>query len=369
MSEISNDNERVFSMTFKRGLTCCFLVLILLDVDIVLAQSPPPAKVVTSPVLAGSVQNRVVLIGTVEPWRASTVAAEVSGRVDSLEVRRGDTVRIDDVLARLGKGDLLFRLDAARARMNATLVRLEKATDDLERSEKLFKRQAISAKEYKDARLRVEELKEDLAVTKAEISQIEDELDKKTVRAPFDGIVTRELTEIGQWVNKGGDIVHLVDLSVVRIMVDTPEKYVANIKIAEEVTVKIDALPNQSFKGKIHAIIPEGNREAHLFPVEIHLKNKDLAIKGGMLARIKFSLGLLRNVTMVHKDAVITRGTRTYLFVEDQGTVKQVFVTTGQAKGEFIEVRGPLKEGEMVVIRGNERIRGGQPVQIVPLGR
>ena len=358
-------------MTFKRGLTCCFLVLvlILLNVDIVPAQSRPPAKVVASPVVRDSVQDKVVLIGTVEPWRASTVAAEVSGRVDSLEVRRGDTVRIGAVLARLGKGALLFRLDAARARKNATLVRLEKAMDDFERSEKLFRRQAISAKENKDARLRVQELEEDLAATKAEIRQLEDELGKKIVKAPFDGIVTRELTEIGQWVNEGGDIVHLVDLSVVRVMVDTPEKYVASVKVGEEVTVKIDALPNQNFKGKIHAIIPEGNREAHLFPVEIHVRNKGLTIKGGMLARIEFGLGPLREVTMVHKDAVITRGTRSYLFVVDQGAVKQVFVTTGETKGEHIEVSGPLKEGEMVVIRGNERLRQGQPVQIVPLGR
>ncbi len=358
-------------MTLKSRLTCYSLIVIFISVivDVVSAQSPPPAKVVTSPVLADSVQNRVVLIGTVEPWRASKVATEVSGRVDSLEVRRGETVRRGDVLARLGKGNLLFRLDAAKARMNATLVRLEKATDDFERSEKLFKRQAISDKEQKDASLRVEELKEDLAVTKAEIRQIEDELDKKTVKAPFDGIVTRELTEIGQWVNEGGDIVNLVDLSVVRIMVDTPEKYVANMKIAEEVIVNIDALPNQNFKGKIHALIPEGNREAHLFPLEVHVKNKGLALKGGMLARIEFALGFLRKATVVHKDAVITRGAMTYLFVEDQGTVKQVFVTTGQEKGEFIEVKGPLKEGEMVVIRGNERIRKGQSVQIVPLGR
>lgn len=358
-------------MTFKRSLTYCFLVwiLILFKIDIVSAQSRPPAKVVTSPVVRDSVQDKVVLIGTVEPWRASTVATEVSGRVDSLEVRRGDTVRIGDVLARLGKGGLLFRLDAARARKNATLVRLEKAMDDLERSEKLFRRQAISAKENKDARLRGQELEEDLAATKADIMLLEDELGKKIIKAPFDGIVTRELTEIGQWVNEGGGIVHVVNLSMVRVMVDTPEKYVANMKVGDEVIVKIDALPNQNVKGKIHAIIPEGNREAHLFPVEIHVRNKGLAIKGGMLARIEFGLGLLRKVTMVHKDAVITRGTRSYLFVVDQGTVKQVFVTTGEAKGEFIEVRGLLKEGEMVVIRGNERIRQGQPVQIVPLGR
>ena len=61
-------------------------------------------------------QDKVVLIGTVEPWRASTVAAEVSGRVDSLEVRRGDTVRRGDVLARLGKGDLLFRTGCGKSK-------------------------------------------------------------------------------------------------------------------------------------------------------------------------------------------------------------------------------------------------------------
>jgi membrane fusion protein (multidrug efflux system) len=354
-------------MTLIRDCTCCLFIVffLLLTSYPLMAQSAPPAKVTVSPVVRESVRDKVILIGTVEPWRSSTVAAEVSGRVDSLAVRRGETVKGGDILARLGKGDLAFRLDAARARKNATLVRLEKARDDLERSEKLLRRQAISAKEGKDARLAVNELEENLAATNAEIKQLEDELSKKTVKAPFNGIVTREMTEIGQWVDEGGDIIHLVDLSVVRILVDMPEKYVDNVRVAEEVTVKFDALPEKVYKGRVRAVIPEGNREAHLFPVEIHVKNKGLAIKAGMLARIEFGLGLIRSVSMVHKDAVITRGTRTYLFAVDQGTVKQVFVTTGQAKGELIEVRGPLKEGEMVVIRGNERIRNGQPVQVI----
>ncbi|MFQ5900866.1 MAG: efflux RND transporter periplasmic adaptor subunit, partial [Thermodesulfobacteriota bacterium] len=224
-----------------REIAISLLALTVFQSHFALAQGRPPAKVVVSQVVKEHVQDRVTLIGTVEPWRTSRVAAEVSGKVDAFKVRRGDRVNKGDVLARLEKADLKFGLEAANARKNATGIRLEKAGDIFERSEKLIRQEAISAQEYREDRLTVQELREDLAAIEAEILRLEDELKKKTVRAPFDGVITRELTEVGQWVQKGGDIVHIVDLSMMRIIVDMPEQYVSNIKGNEEVTVRIDA--------------------------------------------------------------------------------------------------------------------------------
>ena len=331
------------------------------------SQGPPAAKVVASPVVSGLIQEKTDLIGDVEPWRESTVAAEVAGKVEKLEVRRGTKVRKGRVLARLGMSDLSFKIDEARARKKATAFRLDKAKDLLARSEKMISGRGIPEREHAQTELTVRELDENLVAAEAEISRLEDELAKKAVRAPFDGVVTNELTEVGEWVEQGGGIVHIVDFSKVRVLVDLPEKYVAGVNAGDPATVKFDALGNRVFMGKVHALIPYGNKDSHTFPLEIHFKNPELMIKGGMLARVQLDIGLRRMALMIPKDAIITRGSKTYLFTVHEGKAKQVFVTTNLSKGDRVEVRGPIQEGEMVIIRGNERVRDGQPVLVVPL--
>ncbi len=358
--------NRIGSKTLYRATPSFLLMFFLVLLRGVVAQGPPPAKVVISPVVQETVRERIVLIGIVESWRASTVASEVSGRVDALKVRRGQSVKRGQILAQLGKSGLLLELKEAGARRDATRARLKRAKDILDRSEKLMEGRAISDKDLRQVRLTVEELEGDLAAIEAEILRFEDGLDKKTVKAPFSGVVTREETEVGEWVEEGGEIVHMVDLSRVRVLVDIPEQYVSGVKKNEEVDVKIDAVGRQPFKGRIYALIPEGNREAHVFPLEVHVNNKDLLIKEGMLARVVFNLGLSRKTIMVHKDAIITRGSRSYVFIVNGEEAKQVFVTTGQSQGNLIEVSGSINVGEKVVIRGNERLRTGQPVQVLP---
>lgn len=340
-----------------------FLV-VLLSTNTVFAQGRPPANVVVSPVVRETVQDQILLIGTVESWRSSQVAAEVSGRVKTLLARRGDQVKKGDLLAEIGASQLLLELKEFRARRNAALARLEKVEDNLKRSEALMKEGLLSEKAFREAKLSVRELKEDLTVNEAERLQLEDVLGKKRVIAPFDGIVTRELTEEGEWVSQGGGIIHLVDLSKARILVEMPEKYISHVKTGEPVTVQFDAVQGANFPGEVHALIPEGDRAARLFPLEVHVKNDDHLIKEGMLARVKFRLGLPRSVLMVDKDAITRKGLKTTLFLVQGEKVAQKIVTTGRAKKGLIEIEGNLKAGEKVVIRGNERLREGQSVRI-----
>jgi len=344
-----------------------FTIFLLVFLPLMVKAQPgrPPANVVVTPIVQETVQEEVVLIGVVESWRASTVASEVTGRVDELSVRRGQKVKKGQVLARLGDRNLILKLKETRAKRDATQARLAMAKDILERSQKLMEGQAISDKDHRRAKLSLEEMKGDLAAIDAEILQFEDELYKKEIRAPFSGIVTREETEVGEWVEIGGEIVHIVDLSKVRIIVEIPEQYVPGVKENEAVIVRIDALGPEKFKAKIHALIPEGHRDARIFPLEIHVQNPALRIKEGMLAKVQFNLGLARRVVMVHKDAIITRGSQTYMFIVNGTEAKQVFVTTGQAQGDLIEIIGPVEFEQNAVIRGNERLRNGQSVQVV----
>ena len=345
------------------------LLVFLFSTGKLLAQGRPPANVVVSPVLRETVQDQLLLIGTVESWRSSQVAAEVSGRVKSLFARRGDQVKKGDLLAEIGASELRLKLREFRARRNAAMARLEKAEDNLKRSKGLMKGGLLSEKAFRESKLSVQELKEDLTVNEAEQLQLEDVLGKKKVRAPFDGVVTRELTEEGEWVTQGGGIIHLVDLSKARILVEVPEKYVSFLTTGESATVQFDAIQGRNFPGEIHALIPEGDREARLFPLELHIENSDLLIKEGMLARVNLRLGDPRSVLMVDKDAITRKGSQTTLFVAQGEKVIQKIVVTGQAKQGLIEIVGDLKAGDKVVIRGNERLRDGQAIRIVPQGQ
>lgn len=352
---------RRLPLWFLVTLTC----LLLLPGNRAAAQGPPPAKVVVAPVTNDQLRDKVVLIGSTQAWRASTVASEIEGRVAEIKARRGDSVNAGAVLARLADSDVRFRLQETRARRDATASRLEKAKDSLNRAEELKLGQAIAESAFLQARLTVQELDGDLAAIEAEIHGLEDALENKSVKAPFAGVVTRELTEVGQWVEKGGNIVHLLDLSKVRVVVNTPEQYVSGIKTNEKVDVWIDAVGRTPFAGRVHALIPEGNREARVFPMEVEVPNEGSRIKEGMLARVEFNLGISRKALMVHKDAVITRGARTYIFVVSGSEAKQVSVSTGSARGDYIEISGPVDIGANAVIRGNERLRDGQAVQVV----
>ncbi len=331
------------------------------------AQGRPPANVVVSPVVRESIQDEILLIGTVESWRTSQVATEVSGRVEHLAARRGDKVKKGETLVTLADSSLLLQLKESRSKQNAAIARLEKAKDNLKRSEGLVKEGLVSERVYRDAKLTVEELKQTLAVNDAERLQIEDALNKKKVFSPFDGIVTQELTEEGQWVETGGSIVQLVDLSKVRILIQVPEKFIREVKTGGTVSVHIDAMPDQGFTGKVHAIIPSGDRESRLFPVEVHVENKELLLNEGMLARVAFGLGTPRPALMVEKDAVIRKGSEAFLFVAEAGKAMKKIVTPGRGKGGRIEVSGDLKEGDVVVIRGNERLQEGRDIKVVPL--
>lgn len=335
---------------------------------LIFAQGRPPANVVVSSVRLEVMQDEILQIGTVESWRASRVATEVSGLVEELLVRRGAKVKKGDLLVRLSASTLRLKLKASEARQNAALARLQKARDALKRSEELMKGGLVSQRVYRDAKLTVEELEQTLAVNKAEVLQTQDELDKKHVRAPFDGIVTEALTEEGEWVSKGGGIVHLVDLSRVRILVEMPGKYIRDVQRGGVVSVKIDAIPGEVFSGKVHALIPAGDRAARLFPVEVHVENKGLLLQEGMLARVAFALGRSRRVLMVDKDALIRKGSETFLFVVEDAKAVKKLVSVGRGKGGLIEVDGGLTVGDIVVIRGNERLREGRAVHVVADG-
>lgn len=327
--------------------------------------APPPAPVRVVPVLQQEVKQTVTLVGTVEPWKRSVVASEVEGLVRAFPAEEGMAVKRGQLLARLRTKTLRIQLDSAVAFYREAGARYQRAKRDLSRIRFLFKQELVTQKDFDDARAEETALKEHLTQLHAEIRRVRDSLNQSKIVAPFDGWITQEFTEVGQWVEEGGAVIEMVDLSHVKVEIPLPERYVSNIQIQDPVTATFDGLPEFEAQGRVFSLVAQADRTSRTFPVKVEIPNPALAIKSGMVSRVTFQVGRPHQGIVVPKDALVLRGGQEFVFRVNEGTVDQIPVTAVLHVDDLVEIKGEIQEGMTVVVEGNERLFPGQPVRIL----
>jgi len=329
-------------------------------------QGPPKVPVKAARVVQRLVSEQISLVGTAEAIAASTVAAEVSGIVEHFPVKEGDAVKRGDLLARLKDTDLRLRLKAAQAARAAIQANHENSLKELDRIRKLRETKSISETHYDTAFYARLVLERRLQQSDAEIEQIEYEINRKKVLAPFSGFVAKEHTQIGEWIQPGGAIVTLLNLEEIRLTVDVPERYVVNLHPDSRVSVTVKSISAETFSGRIYAILPQGDAAARTIPVRININNPGSRIKSGMEVQVTFSLANKKNALLVPKDAVVMSGSDRLVFKVLGGQAMPVMITILGYYNSEVAVAGDVKPDEWVVTRGNERLRPGQAVEVMP---
>lgn len=328
------------------------------------AQGPPATPVSVQSAEQRIVSNQVALIGTVTPVLESLVASEVAGVVDHYPVKEGDFVRRGDVLVRLRARERLLMRSAAEAARGRIHEQHLLAAKELERFRKLKKSDSIAESRYDEALHHYQSLTQQLRQSEAEIARLDYVIQQTQVLAPFSGFVAAEHTQIGEWVSPGGAVAKLLDLHNVLIEVDVPERYITQLASAKPVQVSIASLDGETFSGKIYAVLPEGDPRARSFPVKVVLENPQARIKSGMEATVRFGLTDTREALLVPKDALVLAGSDRLVYAVHDGKAVPVKVTIAGYFDAHVAVEGDLKPGTPVVVRGNERLRPGQPVAI-----
>jgi len=212
-------------------LMVVFFHLFVLQISTSQAQEkgPPAALVKVAEVTKVEIAPQVQLIGTAQPRLTSVIASDIEGIVVKFDVSEGDFVKKGAVLARLEDTLLQIELKGAKANKADTEAQLRRARADLKRSSKLLETQTIADKQYTDDLAEVQSLEARVTRLEAEIEHTQDSIAKKVIHAPFSGFVVEEHTEVGQWVQKGGPIVTIADLSIMDILVEVPERYVPKL--------------------------------------------------------------------------------------------------------------------------------------------
>ena len=326
-------------------------------------QAPAATPVHTASVREGHVSQQVSVISTTEAVRKSTVAAEVSGRVEVLHVKEGDSVKKGMPLASLSRTDTQLKLKGAVAGSKAIEARLILARKELERVKNLKTSNSVAAKQYDEAYFNAMALTSELERNNAELDRLNHELERKTILAPFNGFIAQEHTQVGQWIQVGGSVATLVDLSSVLVKADVPESQVVLIDAGNGASVVINSLSSRPLAARIDAVLPQGNPVSRTFTVQVKIPNPKNRIMSGMEAIATFELGRKITSILVPKDAIVPSGANNLVYRVDQGKAMPVLVTIYGYYGNDAAVKGELEPGQQIVVRGNERLRPGQQVQ------
>ena len=324
-------------------------------------QGPPPAQIVVAEIGSGMIAPENEFIGTVYYQEVSDVASEVSGIVSTVLFEEGRPVKEGQALVELTSDLLQKSLEAAVASYEQAQSDLKKAEKDYERTKSLFEQELVSEQTYDNKRFDAEGMEKKVASLRADVERLQTELLKKTIYAPFDGIVLKKNTDRGEWLSPGSSIATIALKKNVDVIADVAETVTRHIPRGMEVKVSAGGA---DLTGKVIAIIPNGDVSTRTFPVKIRVQNS-ASLAEGMEARVTLPTGEKEKTLTVPRDAIITIQGNTVIYIAQDGKAKMIPVKVAGYDGMTAGVLGQgIEQGMKVVIKGNERLREGQPVVI-----
>lgn len=324
------------------------------------AGGPPPMLVETAEVVNGQAEPMAAFVGTVFFSRTAKVAAEVDGKVRQVYLQDGQAVSRGDRLVRLEDDLLQTELDGTRASYEQNQVDLAQAQRDYDRIAVLHKQDSIATTEFESYETRVSRLEKLSLVLKARLDRLLLEQKKKTIRAPFDGRIIENLVEVGEWVTGGGAVVAVADNRNLEVQVDLPAALLNYLTQDRVVRVNI---AGTDLPATFLTLIPKGDLATRTFTAKFSLeRNSDLM--EGMQASVMLPTAASIDGLLVPRDAVINLSGSDVIFLAEEGTAKMIPVQVMGYQGMQVAVTGAgLEAGQQVVVKGNERIRDGQPVR------
>ena len=344
---------------------------------------PPPAKVYVDTARVMTVETFREATGDLRPARRAVVASRQEGLVAAFNLQEGDFVRAGDVLAELEADLLRFEVDRVRAQTESDRglieerrAELENAENDLARLIDLSDRGSARPVELDDARTdaaraaaQLKQAEADLAADLAELAIAERRLRDASIVAPFDGRVVATMTELGEWITSGGAVCEIIALDTLECWLNAPEAALDILRRSDEpLTIRIDAL-RMKVAAPVDAVIPDINPLSRLFRVRLLLDNADERLAPGMSVTGLTPTGVRGDELTIHGDAVRFDNLGEFVYYDRGGVAGVARVQTLYTVGDRVVIRGgALREGERVVVEGNERLNPGQPLIILGEG-
>lgn len=342
------------------------------------------AAVTTDTIQRGPVSETVPVFGRIVANQAGVIAALARGGVAEIKVRVGDHVKEGQVIAVLVQDILRAERDQQAAKVadvtanvRTARAQLDIALQELQRLERLRSSAAFPGARYEDKRTDVDRLRAMMSSQQAKLEQARAELRAadlslaySTIKAPYAGVVSQRHTEVGAYLNVGSPVVTLINDSSFEVEAEVPAANVRGLTPGRVVEGSFEEGGTQ-FSTKVRAVVPEENPLARTRTVRFTANFADAPTPPAVNQTVvlQVPLGPAHEAVTVHKDAIVFRSGQPIVYVVDGNRqVAAREVTLGQAVGTRFVVLSGVSPGEDVVIRGNERLRPGQTVEVRPAG-
>jgi membrane fusion protein (multidrug efflux system) len=315
------------------------------------ANMPQPVVAVTAqPVIAEEWRATVPAVGTLRAVNGVDISASVTGLVREIAFQSGQAIR---------KGQVLIRLDAdveqsdlRSAQADSELARLQ-----ANRQRSLLKSEAVSQSALDKAEA-------ELKIREAKVAGIRALIEKKTVTAPFDGVLGVRRIDLGQYVQPGQAIVNLQDLSLMLADFTVSQKDLGAVTLGETIHLMTDAWPGRVFEGQIKALEPRVDAKTGMIEIEGAFPNPDGALRPGMFAKIEVVRAAIAQVVTVPVSAVSYNLHGDSVFVVKDNIAERAFVTLGERRDGRVAVLKGVAAGDLVVTSGQVKLESGAKVEL-----
>jgi membrane fusion protein, multidrug efflux system len=321
-------------------------------------QAMPPETISSAIVKEEKWQGTLTAVGTITAAQGANVTTELAGTVKEIAFESGATVT---------NGALLVRLDTSSedAQLRAIEAQVDLARINAERTRALIASKAISQSDLDTAEATLKQ-------NEANAENIRATIAKKTIRAPFAGKLGLRLVNLGEYLDVGKPIVSLQSLTPVYADFSLPQQELAQLSDGMKVRLSSDTYTNRVFDGLVTAINPDLDTATRSVRLRATFDNADGLLRPGMFARIELLLPTEQTVTVVPATSVLSApfGDSVYIIEQKPATnnaaaelvVRQQFIRTGRARGDFVSIETGVKPGEKIVSSGVFKLRNGMGV-------
>lgn len=315
------------------------------------SEPPPGLPVKAGTVKVGAITEELSAVGTLLANESVMIRPERDGRIQTIHFSEGRLVREGEKLVSLDASETEAQLAAVNAELSLNRSRLKRA-------EELHAKNFISAQALDEAR-------ENLNQSAARQAEIKARLEKTVIVAPFEGVAGLRQVSPGAYVKAGQDIARLEGIGTLKLDFRVPEIFLGRIRAQQEVQVRADAFPGETFGGAIYAIEPAVDEQTRTLLARARIPNPGVRLKPGVFARVTLVLGTRENALLVPEQAIVPRGRDTFVFRIVDGKAAIGKVELGLRRPGEVEIVKGLAAGETIVVDGQLKLQDGAAVTVV----
>ncbi|MFB6357309.1 MAG: efflux RND transporter periplasmic adaptor subunit [bacterium] len=321
-----------------------------------------------TPVTTDTLEQTVEVIGTIQSRKKVVVKPEISGVLQSVHFKDGDTVSSGEVMLEIDKEKLKARLKARKGGLQQARAQLENARRTYERMKKLFKRDAVSAQDRDDALEAYQQAQGRVERLKAEVEEARERLNDATIKSPFNGRVGALKVDQGNFVQPGEPLVELYKSDPLEVSFSVPESYSDLVEVGQTVRMTSPSAPDREFQGRVFFVSPSVEVSSRDLMLKAELTDASESLRPGSYAQVELVLNPREQRAVIPSAALIPVQKGYFVFRVEQNKAIRQPVQIGMRKPGWVEVTDGLTPGDTIIRTGHQSVSDGASVRAISPG-